>query len=454
MRLFSRIQILTFTANYFTMTNGENAIAQTKRKFLFVSIEALIGDVAWQVLKEGHEVKYFIEAQTEKNVSDGFVPKVDEWKSLVDWADVIIFDDVGFGEVAEELRKKGKKVVGGTIYADKLEVERDFGQAQLKEAGVNVLPSWNFESFDAAIDFIKTNPGRYVIKPNGDAQNEKELSFIGQEDDGKDLLHMLERYKKSWAKKIKSFQLQRFASGVEVAIGAFFNGKEFITPININFEHKKMFPGEVGPNTGEMGTTMFWCPPNKLFNETLAKMQEKLAACGYIGYVDLNRIANAKSIYPLEFTSRFGYPTINIQMEGVLSPWGEFFHALAGGEKFDLKTKRGFQIGVVIATSPFPFSDKNAFKKYSEDAAIIFKKPINDGIHIGDIKLEDGEWKLAGQSGYALILTASSNTMEDARRLVYNKVQNIMLPNMFYRNDIGLKWASDSDRLYTWGYLY
>ncbi|MBS3069273.1 phosphoribosylamine--glycine ligase [Candidatus Micrarchaeota archaeon] len=436
------------------MSNGDSGIVHVKIKFLFVSIEGLIGDLAWQVLKEGHEVKYFIREQGEKNVCDGFVPKEDDWEPLVDWADTIVFDDVGFGEVAEALRKKGKKVIGGCAYTDKLENERNFGQAELKDAGVNILPSWNFESFDAAIDFIKQNPGRYVIKPNGDAQNEKELSFIGQEEDGIDLLYMLERYKKSWAKKIKSFQLQRFAAGVEVAIGAFFNGHEFTTPININFEHKKMFPGEVGPNTGEMGTTMFWCPLNKLFYETLAKMQAKLAACGYIGYIDLNCIANSKGIYPLEFTSRFGYPTISIQMEGVLSPWGEFLYALASGEKCELKTKRGFQIGVVIATSPFPFSDKSAFKKYSEDAAIIFKKPMNDGVHPGDVKLEDGEWKLAGESGYALIITASASTMEDARRLVYNKVQNIMLPNMFYRNDIGTKWASDSDRLYTWGYLY
>ncbi|NYZ60260.1 phosphoribosylamine--glycine ligase [Candidatus Micrarchaeota archaeon] len=425
-----------------------------KYKFLFVSIEGLIGDLAWQLIKEGHEAKYSIEQKSEKNVFDGFVPKSEDWKKDVDWADVIIFDDIGFGKEADDLRKKGKKVIGCSSYTDKLEDERDFGQEELKSVGVAVLPHWNFESFDAAVDFIKKNPGRYVIKPNGKAQGEKELSFVGQEEDGSDLIQILERYKKKWGKAIKSFQIQKFAPGVEIAVGVFFNGKEFITPICVNFEHKKMFPGDVGPNTGEMGTSMYWGPANRIFNETFEKMKAKLAASGYCGYLDLNCIANWRGVFPLEWTCRFGVPTIQIQMEGVTSPWGEFLHALASGEKYELKTKRGFEIGVVIATPPFPFKDPSAFRKYSEDAAIIFKKPVTEGVHIGDVKLDEGEWRLAGESGYALVVTGFGSTMEEARKSAYKRVKNIQIPNMFYRTDIGVRWYTDSDRLQTWGYLF
>jgi phosphoribosylamine--glycine ligase len=105
-------------------------------------------------------------------------------------------------------------------------------------------------------------------------------------------------------------------TGVEVAVGAFFNGKEFIYPLNVNFEHKKLFPGNIGPSRGEMGTAMFWSGPNKLFNSTLKKMEAKLASEGYVGYIDLNCIVNGNGIYPLEFTARFGYPTISIQQGG------------------------------------------------------------------------------------------------------------------------------------------
>ena len=68
---------------------------------------------------------------------------------------------------------------------------------------------------------------------------------------------------------------------------------------------------------------MFWSEPNRLFTQTLLKMEPKLAEEGYVGYIDLNCIVNNNGIYPLEFTSRFGYPTISIQQEGMLTPISE-----------------------------------------------------------------------------------------------------------------------------------
>ncbi|MDH3410718.1 MAG: phosphoribosylamine--glycine ligase, partial [Gammaproteobacteria bacterium] len=91
------------------------------RNFLFVSIDSLIGDIAWQVAREGNDVRYFIETESERSIADGFVPKIDDWESHLDWADVIVFDDVlGQGEKAKALRDAGKNVVGGTPYTDKL----------------------------------------------------------------------------------------------------------------------------------------------------------------------------------------------------------------------------------------------------------------------------------------------------------------------------------------------
>ena len=421
--------------------------------FLFISKWGLIHDLAWEVKKEGHEVRYHIMSKADREVGDGFVEKVDKWEESKDWADIIVFDDCEFGNLPDKLRKEGKAVVGGTPYSDKLEMDRDFGQEEMKAAGLTVLPRWEFDSFDAAVSFIKVNPGRYVIKPSGKAQNEKVLSFVGQEEDGLDVLTMLEHYKNGWASKIKTFQLQKYASGVEVAIGAFFNGKDFVQPVFVNFEHKRMFNDDIGPQTGEMGTAGFWYGPCTLFTQTLQKMKDRLADAGYVGYMDINCIANNRGIFPLEFTCRFGYPTINLQLEGVLSRWGEFLASLARGQSFNLRTKKGFQICVVIAVPPFPFVDPDSFKKFSEDAAVIFKKPMNEGIHPCDIRLVDGDWRLAGNSGYALVVSGSGSTMDDARREAYNRVRNIIIPNMFYRTDIGERWIRDGDLLQTWGYM-
>ena len=423
-------------------------------KFLFVSIGGLITDIAWQVSKEGHEVKYFIQAEKERDIGDGFVPKVSDWESEVGWADVIVFDDtLGQGAKAAALRELGKRVVGGTAYTDLLEDDRAFGQEELRKAGVNILPYRQFENFDAAVSYVRENPDRYVIKPSGESGNVKRRLFVGDEDDGEDVIRVLEAYKKSFPDEIKVFQLQRRVTGVEVAVGAFFNGREFVMPLNINFENKKLFPGNIGPSTGEMGTSMFWSGPYKLYTSTLKKMEPMLAREGYVGYVDLNCIVNGQGIYPLEFTSRFGYPTIMIQQEGMLTPIGEFFAELAAGTLTKFKVKSGFQIGVRVVVSPFPFDDEATFYSVSKNAAILFKKGIPEEVHIEDVKQINGQWYVAGTSGVVLVVCGLGSTMRQAQAQAYARIKNIMIPDMYYRDDIGERWFEDHDRLHTWGYL-
>ena len=425
-----------------------------KTRFLFVSIDALISDIAWQVVKEGHEVRYFIESERDGDIADGFVPKVDDWESHVKWADVIVFDDVlGQGEKAARLRAQGKAVVGGTAYTDKLEDDRSFGQEELRKAGIPIIPYKEFTDFDAAILFVQENPGEYVIKPSGEAQNIKRLLFVGEEDDGKDVLQVLEAYKRTWTDEIKVFQLQRRMKGVEIAVGAFFNGKEYLEPINVNFEHKKLFPGNLGPSTGEMGTTMYWSEPNRIFNATLKKLEPVLAAEGYVGYIDLNCIVNANGIYPLEFTARFGYPTISIQQEGLLTPMSELLANMARGVSFRIKARKGFQIGVRVCVPPYPFDDNATFESNSKGALILFQKPTRDGVHIEDVKRVNDQWVVTGHSGVVLIVCGTGSTMKAAQAQVYSRIKNILIPGMYYRTDIGDRWFEDSDRLHSWGYL-
>jgi phosphoribosylamine--glycine ligase len=433
--------------------NGIKNITNNPKKFLFISFESLSGDLAWQIQNEGHEVKIFIENEIDKDVYDGFLEKVDDWNKYIDWADVLIFDDVGFGEKIELLREQGKLVIGGSKYTDKLEEDREFGQNEMKKAGMLVLPHWDFNDFDTAINFIKNNPGKYVFKPSGNTSGMKGILFLGQEDDGRDLIELIEQNKKMLKEKVNKFQLQKMAEGVEVAVGTFFNGEDFIYPINVNFEHKRLFPGDIGPLTGEVGTLMYWTPKNEVFNYTLLKMKDKLAESRYIGYIDINCIVNAKGIYPLEFTTRFGYPTISIQMEGIMNELGDFFYRLANKEKISLKIKKGFQIGVCLLVPPFPYEDLKESFIY-KDLSIIFKKKNYDGIHLGDVKKNNDIWSVAGDSGYVLVVTGSGVMVEEARKQAYARISNIVLQNMYYRTDIGLKWLRDSDRLHTWGYLY
>lgn len=421
--------------------------------FLFVSYDGLIGDLAWTIVKEGHQVKYAIKNPEDREVGSGFVPIIEDWRPEVDWADVIVFDDVlGMGTDAKELRDAGILVVGGTPYTDMLEDDRSFGQEELKKHGISIIPYRHFESFDDAVRFVKENPGRYVIKPSGEAQNLKGLLFIGEEDDGSDVIQVLEDYQQAWSNKIPTFQLQKRVEGVEVAVGAFFNGKEFAFPININFEHKKLFPGDLGPSTGEMGTAMFWSGPNRIFNQTLKKLESRLAQENYVGYIDLNCIVAGSNIYPLEFTARFGYPTIFIQQEGILTPMADFLHGLASGTRKTFKTRTGFQIGVRIVVPPFPFTDPETFAVKSKDTIIHFRKS-KEGVHFEDVKLVNDEWLITGSSGVILVVVGTGQTMKQAQRQAYARIKNLIIPHMYYRVDIGDRWFEDSDKLHSWGYL-
>ncbi|MCD6043541.1 MAG: phosphoribosylamine-glycine ligase [Burkholderiales bacterium] len=424
-------------------------------KFLFVSYEGLIADIAWQVIKEGHEAKFWAHDPAAQEIGDGFVPKAKDWKKEVDWADVVVFDDVlgGMGTMAEALRQKGKPVVGGSPYTDRLEEDRGFGQQELKAAGVPIIPQENFTSFDDAVAYVQANPQRYVIKPSGEAQNIKRLLFVGEEEDGRDVIQVLQDYKRHLSATVKEFQLQRRIIGVEVAVGAFFNGREFVTPVCVNFEHKKLFPGDIGPATGEMGTTMFWSEPNRLFNATLKRMESRLAQARFSSYIDINCIVNSNGIYPLEFTSRFGYPAISIQQEGLLTPIGELFEKLAKGAITRVRARTGFQIGVRVVVPPFPYNDKETFESTSKDSVVLFKTPGREGVHIEDVKLVDAEWRVTGNSGVVLVVCGTGSTMKQAQRQAYYRVRNVMIPYMYYRDDIGERWAEDSDRLHAWGYL-
>jgi len=198
---------------------------------------------------------------------------------------------------------------------------------------------------------------------------------------------------------------------------------------------------------------MFWSGPNKIFNCTLKKMEPVLRKERYVGYIDINCIVNNNGIYPLEFTSRFGYPTISIQQEGMITPISEFFYDLSRGEVPRFKTRSGFQVGARIVVPPFPFNDSKSFRAQSKDSVIIFKKHNREGIHIEDVKLVNEEWVITGTSGVALIVCGIGSTMRQAQNQMYGRINNIIIPHMYYRKDIGDRWYEDSDRLHNWGYL-
>jgi hypothetical protein len=137
---------------------------------------------------------------------------------------------------------------------------------------------------------------------------------------------------------------------------------------------------------------------------------------GYVGSIDINCIVNEIGIYPLEFTPRFGYPTIALQEESLESPTRQFFHDLAHGLDPSPEVHNGYQVAVRVVLPPFPFDDEKTYDENSRNAAIVFDTPDGttpEGVHIGDGKRVDGQWRAAGESGMPLVVTAKRETMAE-----------------------------------------
>lgn len=430
-----------------------------KLRVLFISKELIAGDLALKLKREGCNVKLFIQDPKEQTCFDGMVAKTTNWRKELQWVGkegLIVFDDVGYGKHQDSLRSKGYRVVGGSMDGDKLELNRIYGQQILKQASVceEYFPTKIF-TIKKAIPFIQKQKGAWVIKSNN---HDNELTYVGQLEDGSDVLEVLENYKKKFGSSYK-ISIQKRALGIEIAIGRFFNGNEWVGPSVINFEHKHLCNDDIGPLGGETGTLMWYeeNDNNLLFKRTLSKLKPHLIKHNHRGYVDINCIVNKDKIFPLEITSRFGSSTIETQQEIHTTQWKDFLCAIADGTSFELKFKKGYAINVALTIPPFPY--KTSDKKIINDGLnIYFTNSMNEEefqhIHYEGVMSKNDDLYTAGRSGYTLYVTGLGKNIEEARQRVYGVINKIVIPKMFYRTDIGTRFIrKDGNKLKEWGWI-
>lgn len=420
-----------------------------KKNFLFVTDGEDVDFLFLKIKEEKHSIRIFSSSRSPQRSLQGMIKAkewVDHWKDHIDWADIIVFDGEKWGKHADQLRARGHIVVGGSRYTDQLERNREFGQQELQKSGVPILQEKEFSRLPEVIRFIRENPGRYVLKPYD--THDMDTTMVGSFHDGSDLVALLSQHKKQFT--FKKYILQQYADGVELAIGAFFNGKDFLSPINLNCEHKRLFPGDQGPLTWEMGTIVHYTDrKNALFQRLLLPLTYKLRASGYRGYIDVNCIVNKEGIHPLEFTCRFGFPISTILWEGNTRNAADVLWAIGSGNRTQWSPVKGNSVGVVVVMPPFPYDDEEEEKKYS-GTPVLITRPTR-GLYWCDVERKRGQ--LVTNDFCPLIVVAHGTTMDSARKKVYQRLKNVSIENMYYRDDIGEKWERQSRLLKRWGYL-
>ncbi len=422
-----------------------------------------LGDMYLRLLAEGHALRVLAREHEEQGTMRGMLPHVTDYGAALDWVraagdqGLVLFETAHDGLAQDALRREGFSVIGGSALGDRLENERSFGQAALCAAGLRTIPTHAFQDFAEAIAFIARRPRRYVFKlDGGDASSWR--NFVGRAADGRDVAALLANQKarlEAAGLVRASFILMDHVEGVETGIGGYFDGRSFLKPACLDWEHKHFFPGGLGELTGEMGTLVSYRHSERLFAETLEKLTPQLRDGGYVGYVNLNTIINEDGIWPLELTCRFGYPGYAILSALQRDGWGDLFQRMRA-RAGEFRTRPGFALGVVLSVPPYPY--RYGYAEIARGLPVVFAPELSaeqrEHLHLAEVETRAGQLVTSGVIGYTMVATGVGENVDQAQARAYALAEQVYVPNLRYRNDIGESFRlRDRARLSAWGYL-
>lgn len=428
-------------------------------RILLIDAQSCFLDYALRCEAAGHEVRVFMGPEKDGSrspIGNGLLQRVEDWRPSMKWADLILTsDNTKYIRELDGYRQRGFPLWGPNSEVTSWELERGAGQRVLENAGIGCLPSTVFANYDEAIAFQLANKQtRYVSKPMGDA--DKALSYVSKS--FKDMLFMLDYWKRTQKKKVP-FLFQEFTPGIEFAVGGWVGRNGFLSHFLENFEFKKLMPGEIGVNTGEMGTAMRYCTADEslLARKMLLPIEAELIRSGYSGYIDVSVIIDKKgNPWPLEFTSRPGWPLFQIQQVLHKEPAQWMLDALQGKDTFE--PYPDVAVGVVVAMPDFPYSRLTS-KETSGFPVWGISEKNRYNIHPCEMKLGEAmgdngvEPMLVSAGDYLLVVTGTDASVSGAKDAAYKTLKELEVPNSpIYRNDIAGRLEKQLPEMQEMGY--
>ncbi len=361
----------------------------------------------------------------------------------VDYTVVAPDDPLALGLV-DELERRGHRCFGPNKAAARIESSKAFAKELMRKYGIPTAEYATFDDYDEALAYVHRVGAPIVLKADGLALGKGVLicKTMQEAEDGLKEI-MLDKAFGAAGNKIVIEEMmvgKQFTPGEEVSVLCFTDGKT-IVPMVTSCDHKRAQDGDVGLNTGGMGT-FTPCPfyheeeeretMEKIILPTMHAMNAE--GCPFKGVLYFGLMRTNKGMRVVEYNSRFGDPETQVVLPMLKTDLLEIFEAITDERLADIKIEweEGACVCVVLASGGYPV-------KYAKGKEITIGTMPKDVqiIHAGTA-IKDG--KLVTNGGRVLGVVAKADTVEEARRKAYQAVESVSWEGMFYRHDIGIKY--------------
>lgn len=333
----------------------------------------------------------------------------------------------------------GLKVFGPGEAAARIEGSKVFAKEVMLAAGVPTAPAQVFADADAAVQYIRAHGAPVVVKADGLAAG-KGVTVCHSVEEAEAAVRacMIERVFGAAGERIL---VEECLEGEEASILALVDGEQVVL-LASSQDHKRVFDGDRGPNTGGMGA---YSPApvvepfleqikEDIFKPTIAELERR--GIDYRGVLYAGLMITPDGPYVLEFNCRFGDP----ETQAIIPRWeGDILPALWACVEGNLRSdmvgwKPESCVTVVIASGGYP----GKYEKGKEIQGIAEAEKLEGVIvfHAGTT-MKNGVLVTAG--GRVLGVTALGRDLESAVERAYEAVSRISFEDMHYRKDIACR---------------